>query len=346
MTQPFPDPIHVIVAMDFSDEIMEYIRDVSPRLRIERHFPYVPERAWENAEVLYTYNTFPSPTQAPRVRWIQLHSAGIDHASKEPIIQAQDVEVTTSSGIHATQMSEYCLAMMLAFNYRIPRMLALQAKAEWTQKRNNLNNPDDVFAPHQLRGQTLGIVGYGSVGRELARIADSMGMTVLAVKRDVMQPQAEDEYYEQGTGDPEGEIPRRLYPPEAVVSMVRECDFLVLTIPLTPKTRHMINADVLKSMKKTAVLINVARGAVVDEAELISALAAERIGGAALDVFEEEPLPSTSPLWNMSNVIISPHVSGNSADYHEKAARLFIENLERYLENRPLLNRLKREQGY
>jgi phosphoglycerate dehydrogenase-like enzyme len=346
MTQPLVDLINVIVAIDFSDEIIDQFRAVSSRLRVERHFPNVPERAWETAEVLYTARVLPSPAQAPRLRWIQLHSAGVDHVIKEPIVQAQDVEVTTTSGIHAVQMSEYCLAMMLAFTYKIPRMLALQAQAEWPGRRNEMLNPDDVFAPFHLRGQTLGIVGYGSVGRELARIADSMGMTVLAVKRDVMHPQAEDEYVEPGTGDPEGEIPRRLYPPEAITSMAKECDFLVLTIPLTAQTRHLINEEVLRAMKRTAILINVARGAVVDEAALISALAAGRIGGAALDVFEEEPLPAASPLWNLNNVIISPHVAGGSAYYHEKAAALFIENLERYLENRPLLNRLKREMGY
>ena len=346
MTQPLPDLIHVVVAMDFSDEIIDQLRAVSSRLRVERYFPNVPDRAWENAEVLYTARILPSPAQAPRLRWIQLHSAGIDHVIKEPIIQAQDVEVTTASGMHAVQMSEYCLAMMLAFTYKLPRMLELQAKAEWPTKRNDMLNPDDIFAPVHLRGQTLGIVGYGSIGRELARIADQMGMRVLAVKRDVMHPEAEDEYAEAGTGDPQGEIPRRLYPPEATASMAKECDFLVITTPLTPQTRHLINEEVLRSMKKTAILINVARGAVVDEAALISALAAGQIGGAALDVFEEEPLPPSSPLWNLNNVIISPHVAGSSAHYHEKAALLFIENLQRYVENRPLLNRLKRETGY
>jgi phosphoglycerate dehydrogenase-like enzyme len=346
MTQPLSDSINVIVATDFSDELIERIREVSPRLRVERHFPSVPDRAWESAEVLLTGHVFPSSKQAPRLRWIQLLSAGVDHAIKEPIIQAQDVEVTTASGIHATQISEYCLAMMLAFAYKIPHMLELQAKVEWQNNDPKQVKPEALFAPRELRGQTLGIAGYGSIGRELARIADSMGMRVLAVKRDVMHPQAEGEYSQPGAGDPEGEIPERIYPPEATASMAKECDFLVLIMPGTAQTRHLINADVLKAMKKTAVLVNVGRGSVVDEAELISALAAGRIAGAALDVFEEEPLPSTSPLWNFSNVILSPHISGNSARYHEKAADLFIENLRRYLEKRPLLNRLKREHGY
>jgi phosphoglycerate dehydrogenase-like enzyme len=128
--------------------------------------------------------------------------------------------------------------------------------------------------------------------------------------------------------------------------MARECDFLVVVAPLTPNSRALVNADVLSALKKTAVLINVARGAVVDEAALISALAAKQIAGAALDVFEEEPLPTTSPLWNLDNVILSPHIAGNSAYYHDKCADVFIENLTRYLENRPLLNKVQRDLGY
>jgi len=334
------DPIHVIVAMDFSDAIMTQLKDVSPRLRVERFFPTVPDKAWAEAEILYTGGIFPDPAQAPHLRWVQLHIAGINHALKEPIIQAEDVEVTTASGIHAVPITEFCLSMMLAFNLKLPLMLDLKTKGEWAKERHK------TFAPTPLRGQTVGIVGYGAIGRELARAADALGMRVLATKRDVKHPAEEDAYREEGTGDPAGDIPARLYPPEALASMAHECDFLVVTVPLTPTTTHLVNADVLKAMKKTAVLINVARGAVVDEAELISALAAGKIGGAALDVFEEEPLPTTSPLWNLDNVIISPHVSGNTAQYHERAARLFIENLERYVENRPLLNRVSRQHGY
>lgn len=341
MPTPSSDTIRVIVAMNFSDDIMAQLRAVSPRYQIERHFPNVPESAIAEAEVLYALSYFPDPSRAPRLRWIQTHSAGIDSVINEPIIQAEDVEVTTTSGIHATPMAEYCLMMMMAFAYKLPTMLRLQAKAEWPEKQRQM------FAPRELRGQTVGIVGYGSIGRELARLADSAGMTVLAAKRDVMHPALpEDKYQEAGIGDPTGEIPARLYPPEALSSMAQECDFLVLIAPLTGDTSHMVDERVLGAMKKTAVLINVARGGVVDEAALISALAAGRIAGAALDVFEEEPLPSTSPLWGMENVIISPHVAGNSSRYHEKAAALFAENLQRYIEKRPLLNRIERKRGY
>jgi phosphoglycerate dehydrogenase-like enzyme len=333
-------PINVIVAMDFSDAIIERIRAVSPRLRVERHFPDVPDKAWAEAEVLYSVRNFPEPTQAPRLRWIQMHSAGVDHAITQPIVQAEDVEITNMSGVHAVQMAEYCVMMMTAFAYNLPLMMQMQRTAEWPA------NQHKAFSPMTLRGQTLGIVGYGAVGRELARMADALGMSVLAIKRDVMHPEDFETYRIEGTGNPEGDIPLRLYPPQAVLSMAQACDFLVLIAPLTDNSRHMVTSEVLEAMKKTAVLVNVARGAVVDEGALITALSSGQIAGAALDVFETEPLPSTSPLWGMENVIISPHVAGNVANYHERTADVFIENLERYVNNRPLLNRVQREWGY
>ncbi len=333
--------INVIVAIDFSDEIMEQLREISPRLKFERHFPTVPDSAWADAEVLYTLGRdLPDPAQAPRLRWIQAHSAGLDHYMDASIVKAEDVDVTSASGIHATQMSEYALMMMLAFAYKLPKALSLQAKAEWPADRG------DVFRPLDLRGQTLGIVGYGSIGRELARMADALGMVVVATKRNVKQTADDDGYSEAGVGDPTGDIPTRLYPPEALASMVSVCDFVVVTVPHTEETHYIFNEEVFDAMKKNAVLVNVGRGGVIDEDALVSALAAEKIAGAALDVFEEEPLPSSSPLWNLDNMIITPHISGNSARYHEKAAALFAENLQRYLSNRPLLNRLDRSRGY
>ena len=334
------DAIKVIVAMDYSDGIIAQLRDISPRLRIERHFPNVPESAWADAEVLYTSNTLPEPSQAPRLRWIQIHSAGLDGIIDRPIIQAEDVEVTSASGVHAPQMAEYCLSMMLAFNYGINKMLEFQAKAEWPEKAL------DIFKPRLLRGQSLGIVGYGSIGRELARLANGLGMQVVATKRDPMHPAAEGEYAEPGSGDPEGDIPTRIYPAEALASMVSMCDYVVVTLPYTPATHHVIDASIFEAMKPGAVFINVGRGGVVDERDLVSALAAGKIAGAGLDVFETEPLPSSSPLWDMENVIISPHISGNSQRLHAQTAALFAENLQRYVDNQPLLNKLDRERGY
>jgi phosphoglycerate dehydrogenase-like enzyme len=339
MTDIAQNPIRVIVAVDFSDEIMEQLTNISDKLQIERHFPNVPDDVYTDAEVLYTIRHYPEPEQAPLLRWIQLHHAGVERTLKLPIVQAEDVEVTTASGIHVTPIAEYCLGMMLTFMYKIPQMLKFKEETRWPESKYT------IFKPHGLRGLTLGIAGYGSIGREVARIADAMGMTVLATKHNLMSTD-EKNYMEKGTGDPTGDIPERLYPAEALLSMARECDFLVIATPLTEKTHHLVDEVVLDAMKESAILINISRGAVVDEAALVSALASEKIAGAALDVFETEPLPKTSPLWNLDNAIISPHVSGNSILYNEKAAALFMENLQRYVDKRPLLNRISRELGY
>ncbi|MFW5708638.1 MAG: D-2-hydroxyacid dehydrogenase [Chloroflexota bacterium] len=340
MSEGKQEEIRVVVAADFSDRLIEQLQSVSDRLMIERRFPDVPASAYAEAEVLYSIRHFPEPSQAPRLRWIQLHFAGMDRVVDKPIVQAEDVEVTSASGIHAVPIAEYCLSMMLAWEYQLPKLLTLKASVEWPQ------NQYEIFRPHGLRGKTLGIAGYGSIGRELARLAHEMGMSVVATRRNLRGSMEDEGYMEPHTGDPTGDIPDRLYPPEATASMASVCDYLVVAVPLTPETHHLINEAVLSKMKSTAVLINVARGEVIDEAALISALAAEKIGGASLDVFEQEPLPPTSPLWNLDNVIISPHIAGNNTRYHERAAALFAENLRRYVENQPLLNRLDRQRGY
>ena len=334
------DLIQVLLAMDFDDEILSELRDLSPRLRVERHFPEVPPEAIAQTEVLYTSSYFPAPEQAPKLRWVQLHYAGMHSTLRHPVMQAEDIIVTSASGIHATNMAHYSLMMMLMFNYKMRRALDFQREARW------VSDAREWFSPVDLEQQTVGIVGYGSIGRELARLCAAMGMTVLASKRDLSSTAEVNAYALPGTGDPAGEIPDRIYPAETAASMAQDCDYLVITAPLTAATHHLINDAVFDAMKPSAILINIARGPVVDEKALITALSAGRIGGAALDVFEEEPLPASSPLWNLDNVIITPHIAGHTRDYHGKVVRVFKENLLRYLDNRPLLNQLDRAKGY
>src|SRR5690606_16008042 len=150
------EPIKEVVAMDFSDDIMEQLRAVSPRLHIERHFPKDPDSAWADAEIIYTVRDLPEPEQAPRLRWIQTHTSGVNHLLGRPIMQAEDVDVTTSSGIHAAPIAEYCIGMMLAFALRLPLFQRYHAKAEW---------PEGGSTDTQtLRVQTPGSVGYGRIG--------------------------------------------------------------------------------------------------------------------------------------------------------------------------------------
>jgi phosphoglycerate dehydrogenase-like enzyme len=341
-----PDPIYVLITVEFEDKLLDSFRQVSDRIDL-LYFPTddakdVPEDVWAKAEVLYTTTAVPEVALAPRLRWIHVHYAGVDHLLDQPIIQDEGVLLTTASGIHATNIAEYVFAMLLMFGHRVPQMLRAQANADWPSKPEAYHD----LVPLELRGSTLGIVGYGSIGREIARLAQAFGMEVLAVKRDVRQPADPDGYVLPGTGDPEGEYFHRLYPPEALISMVRECDFVVVTTPLTESTRLMCGDDMFKAMKESAYLINVGRGGVVDEEALLQALQDGKFAGAAMDVFEAEPLPADNPLWKQPNLIISPHVSGSTDDYSQKAAKLFVENLRRYVAREDLLNLVDLSRGY
>jgi phosphoglycerate dehydrogenase-like enzyme len=288
-------------------------------------------------EVLCTFQALPDPAQAPHLRWVQLMSAGADHAVDHPILTDQ-VVLTTTSGIHAINVGELVLTMMLAWGQRLPTLMAYQRRAEWPSGRFAL------FSPQELRGGTVGIVGYGSIGREVGRLASAFGMRVLALNRS--GDPVDCGYTIPGVGDPQGSVPQRFYGPGELRNMLAECDYVVVAVPLTVTTRHLIGPDELRAMKPSAFLINVARGDVVDEPALIQALQEGWIAGAGLDVFAQEPLPADSPLWAMENVILSPHIAGFTPHYNERAADVFAENLRRYLAGQRLLNQVDLEQGY
>ena len=337
------NPINVIVTLPFPEGLLESMRQVSPRLQISTYTPRrvedIPAEAWAGCEILYTDRILPTEAQAPNLRWIQFHYAGIDFALDAAILRKPGLMATTLSGAAAPQVAEYCLAMMLALGHHMPDMNRLQSRAEWPADRWERLNP------HELRGSTVGMIGYGSIARELARLLQPFNVTVLAAKRDVMHP-ADEGYNIPGLGDPEGELFQRLYPIEALNSMLKLCDYAVCSLPLNASTRGSIGAEALAAMKPTAYMIDVSRGGIIDPAALIAALQEKRIAGAALDVFAEEPLPSGSPFWRLPNVIISPHIAGISPHYQQRAADMFIANLARYLASEPLYNLFEVERGY
>jgi phosphoglycerate dehydrogenase-like enzyme len=331
----------VLVTAPFPERLLDKIRSVSEQVDVQQYV--LPERQWPEektttAEVFYAIHDLPRPEQAPNLRWIQTHWAGVDHIREHPIWDS-DIIITTASGVHAPNMAQYTMAQLLAWANRVPRWLKDQAQKRWSDDRW------DDFLPEELRGKTLGIAGYGSVGREIARLAHCFGMTVLATKRDARQLEDGD-YAMSNVGDPGGNLAARIYPGEATRSMVAECDFVVITLPLTDTTHHLFGEELFRAMKSTAFLINVGRGPVVNEEDLIKALKKGWIAGAGLDVFEEEPLPENSPLWEMENVIMSPHVSGFTPAYDERTTDLLVENLRRYLGGEPLLNVVDREEEY
>jgi phosphoglycerate dehydrogenase-like enzyme len=203
-----------------------------------------------------------------------------------------------------------------------------------------------LFVPSEVRGTTLGVVGYGSIGRELARIAKSaFAMTVLACKRDPAC-RRDAGWTPPGTGDPEGALPDAWLAPGGLPELLARSDVVALCAPLTAETRGLIGARELNTMKPSAYLVSVGRGASVDESALAQALADRRIAGAAIDVFAQEPPPAGHPLYALDNVILSPHVSGFLPSYDEGCTELFAENLRRYLDGAPLLNLVDRARGY
>lgn len=336
-------PVEVLVTVQFSEAEIEALREVSPRLRVTmmdaREVREIPNEVWNRSEVLYTGRVLPTPDQVPALRWIQFHFAGVDFALEQPLLQKPEILATTLSGAAAPQMAEYALGMILALARRLPEIAAHQARAEWPRERW------ERFRPVDLRGSTVGIIGYGSIGREIARLLNAFGAKVLAAKRDVMHPE-DPGYIIPGLGDPGGDAFSRLYPFQALKSMMKECDFVVVTLPLTAETRGLVGAAEFSAMKPSAYLINLGRGGVVDQAALLVALQEKQIAGAALDVFAEEPLPAGHSFWKLPNVIVSPHIAGMSNYYNERAMDLFIENCKRYLAGTPLLNRFDPQKGY
>lgn len=263
-------------------------------------------------------NIRPLLETAPRLKWVHALSAGVENIAC-PELENKQIILTNSKGIHGIPVSEHVLALMLAFTRGINYFVRFQQKKQW--KRTTV---DEIY------DKTIGIVGLGSIGREIAKKAKALGMNVLAVKK---QPTTElfvDE----------------LYSPERLNEMLGNCDFVVASVPLLPETKEMFQLEQFKAMKPSAYFINISRGAVVKEADLAAALEQEFIKGAGLDVFDQEPLAETSPLWDMANVIITPHIAALSPYYLDRAITLFAENLSRFTQNGEMINIIDKNKGY
>jgi phosphoglycerate dehydrogenase-like enzyme len=336
------DPITILSTISIPETEVKRIQAVSPRIELHVHstrdYSVIPEELLDSVEVLYTMYTLPESDQVPNLRWIQVHTTGIDQLHGHALLNS-DVMVTTMSGSSAPQMAEFALMCVLALGHRLPEIMSSSAEEQWAEGRYRR------YEPHELFDSTVGILGYGSIGREVARQCRAFGAKVLATKRD-LKHLTDVGYGLEGLGDLESDLPDRLYPPEATRSMVSLCDYVVIALPLTSKTQGAVNADVIKAMKPGSFLIDVSRGGILDHGALIEALNSGHLAGAALDVYPVEPLPESSPLWEMKNVILSPHLAGSTPLYFSRAIDLFTLNLGHYLTDRPLLNRYDPAQGY
>ncbi|HEY0603266.1 MAG TPA: D-2-hydroxyacid dehydrogenase [Herpetosiphonaceae bacterium] len=333
----------VLIASYLEPEYVEQIRAVDRRL----HVIYEPEllrpprfpsdhigQPWERTpeqerrwrellcqgDILFDFDHThlgDLPELAPRLRWIQATSAGIGQlVSKQGYAtRMPNTVLTTASGVHAQPLAEFCLLAILTFSKGLLRTLSQQERKHWQQ----YSTPD-------LAGRTLLIVGAGKIGQELARLAQALHMKVIGIKRTV-------------TGvDPAALFLDQVYDLSSLHQLLPQAEFLVLITPHTPETEQMIGATELALLPRGAVLINIGRGALVDEAALLDALRSGRLGGAGLDVFAQEPLPPDSPLWELPNVLISPHSGGNSQRENARLVDLFCDNLRRWLADQPLRN--------
>jgi phosphoglycerate dehydrogenase-like enzyme len=258
--------------------------------------------------------------EAPTLRWVQSHGAGVDDLLSPELVES-DVILTNAAPIHTIPMAETVLALMLAAAKRLPEHVRDQAGRTWRR-----------LPKSELHASTLGIVGFGRIGAEVGRLCAAFGMRVLGVRRTAVS-------------DPPPGV-ERVSGLDGLPALLAESDYVALTLSLNPTSHRLIGARELALMKPTACLINVARGDVVDEAALITALSSGRLAFACLDTFQREPLPPGSPLYDLPNVLITPHNSASSPHMEQRVVDLFLHNLQRLHQGRPLLNVVDKRRGY
>jgi phosphoglycerate dehydrogenase-like enzyme len=271
-----------------------------------------------DADRIFTRRFLGSALRAPHLRWMHLPNAGIDHPVFERLLE-QGVRLTTSSGATAEPIAHSAIAGLLVLARGFARWRVAQQRHEWAPHPR-------AALPRDLRGQTLLIVGVGAIGNEIARLARALGLRVVGVRR---------------TPVTEGDHVDEMHPPSQLSALLARADWLVLSCPLTAQTRGLIDAAALARLPPTACLINVARGPIVDQPALIRALQRGRLSGAYLDVFDEEPLPADSVLWDLPTVIISPHDSAASSGNVARVSEIFLRNLRHWGRGEPLENEVR-----
>lgn len=344
--------MNILVTFDLPPELVGRIEAVSPTVHVrvlglgerdafiarEGRLPFPSEiqactpagdieGALPEADVLFAYwgtalvGLQDLRERAPRLRWVQLTHVGAEQVA--PSLLASDIIFTSAVGLASTPIAEMVLAYMLMFAKGWPRLWRDQRTRNYWR-----------LTPGTLAGKTVGIVGMGSIGAEVARLVRPFGCRVVGTRRSLS---------ERVRGEADGD---EVVPASELHYLLAASDYVVICAPLTADTKGMIDGRALASMRADAVLINIARGELVVESALVEALQSRRIRGAALDVFEQEPLPASSPLWDLDNVILTPHISGGTERYFEIATSIFCANLERYLAGAPLRHVVDATRGY
>jgi phosphoglycerate dehydrogenase-like enzyme len=313
----------IICLQDLSEMHVELIRKAAPGFEL---IVAKGSEDWQvhltQADVIVGWNRLIVERclqEGTKLRWVQNWGAGVNHIPLDQFA-ARGIILTTASGVHAFPIAETIFAMMLSFTRKLHVSIRLQMKREWKPE-----------TPDEIHGKTICIVGVGAIGKETAKIAKAFGMTVWGVTY---------------SGNPSPNVDK-MVDRNGLDDALRASDYVVVTLPLTDETQQMIGEREFATMKPTAIYINIGRGKTTDEKALVSALRSGKIAGAGLDVFEEEPLPADSPLWEMDNVIVSPHHAGSTVRYEERAVDIFIHNLHDFVAGRePSLNRVDLSKQY
>jgi len=310
------DRTHHMLAI--KDSHIKKITNEAPSLKIAvAETPEAAKKEIADADILLTNPwIYPGTKGAKNLKWVHTTSAGVE---RFPAADFKGIMLTNSSGIHALPMAEYAAAAMLAFEKGLIASSRSQQRHEWNRDRHT----------SELRGKTAGILGLGRIGTEIAKMCKALGMKVIGVTH---QNNKKLEFVDALKGN--------------IGDVLADADYVISVLPATKETRHMLNEAAFSKMKKTARLVNMGRGTVVDEAALAEALKSGKIAGAALDVFEKEPLPKESPLWEMENVIITPHNSSWSEKYMDRMTDVFIENLRAFLAGKKMPNEVDLQRGY
>ena len=322
------DELNLLISFGLLPQYVEMIKAVSPKVRVRQSLS--KEEAITMAEdvdiLLAGFFSLELFKAAKRLKWIQTLFAGVDTLLYPEVVNSS-VVITNAGGVNSIPVSEQVMGMILCLSRKLHVFMRNQTERKW-----KTIDADLIFQMDELSGKTAGLVGLGRIGSEIAKKAKCFGMRVIATRRNPSAPKPD--YVD------------KLVSPEHLEELLADSDFVIIQIPLTKDTEGMFGKKELRGMKRTGYLVNASRGSIVKEDELVEALKEGWIAGAALDTFSTEPLPEDSPLWNMQNVIITPHVAGLTPLYMERLTHLFCENLRRFMNDEPLINIVDKSRGY
>ncbi|KAF2099459.1 hypothetical protein NA57DRAFT_55427 [Rhizodiscina lignyota] len=326
-----------------------------PDMKVDVYVPEgrspIPPEKYKDATIVATYGDYiPKPSDAPHLELLHLFSAGSDQMKDHAVYTESEIPITCTSGVHGPQISELVFMTALTLNHGFGEHYDNQKKKLWPDRHFS----EQPFRTRDLCGQRLGILGYGSIGRQVARVGKAMGMDVIAYThsaKDTPEKRKDQGYWVPGTGDPDGSFPSAWYHGADKASLheflKQDIDFLVISVPLTNDTNALLGAEEFDILsRKQALISNIARGSVIDQPALADALKAGKLRGACLDVTEPEPLPADDPLWDAPNLVVTPHVAGNSTNYIRRAFELFMAIVERKMKGERMYNVVDRKRGY